>query len=380
MTEQDIVDHALADRDIAQEDLAQENLAGQPVPTAEDSSRRTTRALGRLDFGTVLDGAARLRPDRPYLSDRADGPALCFADVDAAVTTLATQMMGWELGPRRRALLVCATGMETSLLVFAALRAGLDLALAPAYLEAEEVRGFAEATRSAALIFDEAALDLRGADAALRIAAALPDIRLIAAMSPLDGVVRLDPSADVERVNFPATAGRIRLRGADGSAIVHEQGELLDAALSMAAQVRIGAHQPILSTMLLCAFAGLVAGPLAALLAGTRCVLHGPFDEARFRDDLTGLAPCHLVVPQALMPALAGESLADGRHCASLILTRVQDEEPASLELLDDTRVPIFDLATGGPLGYGFSARERESTGHGRHAPTMQDDDLQDQA
>ncbi|MDB5594735.1 MAG: AMP-dependent synthetase [Hyphomicrobiales bacterium] len=317
-------------------------------------------ALGHLDLNAVLDGAARLRPGRPALSDGSDAPPLRFADFDRKVLGLASQLAQLKLAPQSRLLLLGGASISSILLIFAALRAGLDIALAPAFLDPAELRRFAQDVEAVGLAVDPAFLAVRSEDYVLEMAAGLPGVRVICAMSPMDSAVLLDPDIPMGSENVPdnKTEALVILHDPQGPPAYYNQRRLLAAALDVATQARIGTQQPILSTLSPMSFAGFVAGPLAALLAGTQLVLHAPFERAAFAAALGKLEPCHLLAPAALLPALARERVTASRHCASLVLSGTGEAPPQPGAV--EESLPAFNFSWSGSAGYSFTRRGAE--------------------
>jgi acyl-CoA synthetase (AMP-forming)/AMP-acid ligase II len=318
-------------------------------------------ALGHLDLNAVLDGAARLRPGRSAVSEGSKATPLSFADFDRKVLGLAWQISLLKLGQQSRLLLLGGASVSSILLIFAALRAGLDVALAPAILDADELRRFAQDVEAVALAVDPAFLAVQSEEDVRELAARLPSMRVICATAKMDGAVWLDTDTVVPQETLPENKadGLVILHDPQGPPAYFNQRRLLAAALDVATQARIGTQQPILSTLSPISFAGLVAGPLAALLAGTQLVLHAPFERAALVADLGKLAPCHLLAPAALLPALARERVAAPRHCASLILAGAgkAETEPGAM----DESLPVFGLSWSGGAGYSFARHGAEA-------------------
>lgn len=318
-------------------------------------------ALGQLDLNAVLDGAARLRPGRPALSEASGATPLSFADFDRKVLGLSSQFTQLNLAPQSRLLVLGGASVSSILLIFAALRASLDVALAPAFLDADDLRKFAEDVEAVALAVDPAFLAVRSHEDVLELAAGLPSVRVICATAQMDGAVSLDPDTVLPQERLPENKadGLIILHDPKGPPAYYNQRRLLAAALDVATQARIGTQQPILSTLSPMNFAGLVAGPLAALLAGTHLVLHAPFERAPFAADLRKLAPCHLLAPAALLPALARERVTAPMNCASLILSSAGEaaKQPGAV----DDSLPVFDLSWSGSAGYSFARHGAEA-------------------
>jgi hypothetical protein len=94
---------------------------------------------------------------------------------------------------------------------------------------------------------------------------------------------------------------------------------LIAAGLDFASRARIGRETPILCTLPPTSFAGLVAGPFAALLSGAALHLHGPFDARDFLKLRDRLARPHLVVPAAVAANLLQADAMAGLASAVLV-------------------------------------------------------------
>ncbi|MDB5650633.1 MAG: hypothetical protein JWL62_2153 [Hyphomicrobiales bacterium] len=319
------------------------------------SIAREIGALDHLDFGTVLDGAARLRPERLALSG-ADIARLSFGAFDSRVTQLATQFSALQLPSQSRLVLCGGTSVTSVLVIYAGLRAGLDVALAPAHLDATALAIFARDVEAVAIAADMACPGARAEDEMLEIAASLPALRVICATGPMDGAVLLDAEAEGTVAFQPVRAadGLVIMHDPEGPPAYYNQRRLLAAALDLVTQASISLQQPVLSTLSPMGFAGLVAGPLAMLLTGAPLVLHAPFELREFTDELARLAPCHVVAPAALGPALLRERVVTAAHCASLILAKSGED----VMLPEEDRPLVLDLSWSGASGYVLQPRE----------------------
>jgi hypothetical protein len=106
----------------------------------------------------------------------------------------------------------------------------------------------------------------------------------------------------------------------------------------------------IVSTIAPASFAGLVAGPFAALLSGAPLHLHGPFHSAEFLAELDAAAPVHLVAPRAMAADLDVAGLLTPRTLASLmLLDRSGETDPPPAPVLrPDLSIPVIDLCAFG--------------------------------
>lgn len=270
-----------------------------------------------LGFSALLDGAARLRPDRPALSDQRD--SLTFAEFDARVSALAAQLSALEVGLPARALLLGGASASAVVLAFAALRAGFDLALVPAHLEPEDLARHTAELAPSILLVDPFFLSAQGEEAVLALAGAQQSVRVICSLHPIDGAVMLDMDL-AEASGTSACNGSVFLRSVDGTLHAWAQADLLQAGVDIATQGKIKANEPILSTLSPMSFAGLVAGPIAALLAGAQCALHAPFESTRLAAEFDMLAPCHIVAPARIASLLVEARVIAPEACVSLIV------------------------------------------------------------
>ena len=160
----------------------------------------------------------------------------------------------------------------------------------------------------------------------------LPSIRLLATLGPgeVDGAVDLSAASvlryaathrddGLERGKpAPAPPQIITLDRRRLKPVAHAQTTLMAAGLDFVARAEIGRATPILSTLPPTSFAGLVAGPFAALLSGATLHLHGPFAADDFLKTRDRAGHAHLVVPAAIAPDLVGAAILEG--LASMVL------------------------------------------------------------
>jgi len=324
--------------------------------TAGTQEGRDPFASFSLD--TLVSGAARLRPDTIALVDsRAELTYRAFAARAAALARLLAEH-GLKHGER----VLLAGGAEASLVVaaVAALRAGLEPVFAPLDLEAGQLAAYAKVTDAAALLATTRYGPYCPTDVHFAAIASAASIRLVATLGPgeLDGGVDLGPEAIAQfsRDNpdegldrgkqLQASPGRIiTLERCDGSLkpIFHRQATLIVAALDFVARARLDRDTPVISTLPPMSFAGLVAGPVAALLAGAALHLHGPFDTTRFLDMLDRVRPAQLVAPHAAAENFVDPAIA--RQLASLILvSRLKMTDPAPILPACACPCPLLDL------------------------------------
>lgn len=164
----------------------------------------------------------------------------------------------------------------------------------------------------------------------------------------LPGVLALDEPRENYSIYESRSAGaRLRLAPTRGGPAAHfGEGELIDAAEAIARAARIAPGDAVLTTLSCASAAGLAAGPLAAMIAGARLNFLAPFDTRAFLAALDAAAPVHLVVPEAVAPALESAGLLNHGRIASLILSCASEPEaPAFEEALGDA--PVLYVSAG---------------------------------
>jgi acyl-CoA synthetase (AMP-forming)/AMP-acid ligase II len=284
-------------------------------------------------LAALISATARLRPDSLALQDRAQ--SLPYGGLAAQVAAIARLLSDCGLKPGERILLT--GGAEISLVValIAALRGGYEPALAPLDLEPAELAAYARALDVAALVGPSHYGELYPAETCLMTAASVATIRLVASCGPeaFDGAVDLSPAAclryatehpdtGLEEAGFtPALPPRVITldRRSGLKPVFHRQLTLFAAGLDFAAHTRIGRETPILCTLPPTSFAGLVAGPIAALLSGAALHLHGPFDARDFLKTRQRLVHPHLVVPVGIATELLQADCMAGLASAILV-------------------------------------------------------------
>lgn len=286
---------------------------------------RTRDPLAGFDLDSLLSGGARVRPQRIALSDGAlDAPsALTFADLDAFVsrTAAAWQAMGVQEG--ERVLIVTGARVAPLIAMLGALRAGLDAAVLPDGCDSNALAHAAQAIGAVALCAEPEP----GAHAFAKLLEAgfnTETVRVLAGLgAEADGIAPLDKIVQgcAPFNSAPGLRkGEIITFDDEGLPCVHSQRTLAAAALDFITRAAILARSPSLSTLAPARFAGLVAGPLAALVSGAPLVLHGPFNAAALVNLVDALGPSHLIAPGALLEPLSRSGLLDGPHLASVTL------------------------------------------------------------
>lgn len=334
-----------------------------------------TRAGALLEaFGldALLAGAARLRAARTALSWSGEGVtpgALSYSEWDRAACVVAGALVACGLEPGERVLIAGAADPATLELLFGAVRAGLDVALAPVGDRPDWIAERARSVAAVALLAPGVVGPARPAADLAAAAARCDTLRLAATWgateSPQDGVLALH---EVE----PASFGRRDARGAiftfadDPSRPQrHRQDRLAAAAFDLMHRARLGAARPIVTTLSPTRHAGLVAGPLAALAAGASLHLHAPFALEPLDAALRAADPAFLIAPAAV-----GEEIAARLGPARLAGLGLLSEAPGALAATALAPVPpMVDLLRWGETA--LAASPRDAQGEPDPAPTQ---------
>ena len=290
---------------------------------AFEEARAASDPLACFDLDTLIEGAARLRPEQAALADASE--TLTFGETDRRVGALAAAFQHLGLQPGETILLAAAAPATSFVALAGALRAGLRVALAPAWTEASQASRMALLSGAAALVIAPCGDFLASGDDWLAAAASAPSTRLVCSLGgEIDGAVRLQSQ------RIPAPDGRDSLVGrppppivtfeAGAVPIIHSQRTLVAAALDVVSRARIGMRLPLISTISPTSFAGLVAGPIASLIAGASLSWRIPFETRSFLSALDDSAPAHLIAPAALAPMLEQAALTSAASLSSLLL------------------------------------------------------------
>jgi hypothetical protein len=335
---------------------------------SEDDDAALARAhpLTLFGFDALVSGAARPRPGARAFHDDHDGvfDEVSYADLYQRVGAALARLRAYEFARGERALICCPPGAQSFVALTAALAAGLDPVLAP--LPTPHAR---DAVANAAKALNVSALfapaQFCGLDfgAPLReIAADAPSIRFIGTLhGALDGA--LDGAEDFSPAALAAQRARLRVDddwGADerrrigaldetGQVEFASQGALLGAALDLVRATRAAGGAPFLSLCAPSSLSALVAGPLAALLAG--CPLHflAPFKAARFVETLGALGPARLVAPSSVLADLGRAGLLTNGALAA-VAALCSGAEAARIDFAP--ACPIIELrVAGGAVG-----------------------------
>lgn len=328
---------------------------------SEDAALARAHPLTLFGFDALVAGAARPRPGAVAFSDRHEGAPreVSYADLYQRVGACLERLRAFDFARGEKILICCPPGAQAFVALTAALAAGLDPVLAPLPLPLSRAAA-AKAARTlnvAALFAPAHFCGLDFEEPLLAIAAETPSIRLIGSLDgALDGAADFSPAAlgaeRAPRVRLAddwASDERAQIGALDelGGVDFVSQGALLGAALDLVRATRAAGDAPILSLCAPSSLGALVAGPLAALLAGAPLHFFAPFKAARFLETLDELGPTRLVAPAAVLADLGRAGLLTNGALVSVAVLCNGATAPAP-QIAIDAVCPIVELRVTG--------------------------------
>lgn len=336
-----------------------ETSQAKPNGAATDGAMALARThpLTTFGFDALVAGAARLRPSRVAVCDislRGEGD-IAHGALDRRIGAFRRHLqdLRFPLGSR---VILCATPNADGIVALTGvIAAGLEPVLAPLHLSQ---RALAEGARAASAVALIAPASFGGFDleeTLLGVAAATPSIRLLGTLgqTTIDGAVdftaaSLDATtpemATTERASEKVSIGAL---DSDGALAFLEQGAFLGYGLDLVAKARISANMPIISLVSPGTIAGLVAGPLAALLSGAPLHFLAPFHASAFLAHLDEIGPARLVAPKAILPDLDRADLfASGALVSCIAISQRGAEHVDTTRCI--TMCPIVDIVSDG--------------------------------
>ncbi len=325
------------------------------TPELAEDRVRPHDPFAHFGLDTLLSGAARLRPETLALADRDE--TLTYAAFASRATALGHLFAEHGLKRGERIILLGGAGIAIVVALIAAIRAGLEPALAPIDLSSEELSTYARSIEASAIVGSTSYGAFQTGETLLLAAAEALSVRLVATLGPdqMDGAVDLSPGVikqhstsafytGLERGKPSATASARIFTFVRQSLtpIVHRQSTLIAAAFDFVNRAKVGRETAILSTVPPVRFAPLVAGPVSTLLSGAALHLHGPFDAEILLTELDRVGHAHLIAPAA-----CGRDFAQAGFSGLASLTLISRLSASGVIQLPDTltaRSPLIDL------------------------------------
>ena len=317
------------------------------------------QALSGFDLETLTLGAARLRPDHLALHDLLpeSEQTFTFADLNLHVDSLAWQwsMLGLPTGAR---ILISMRSSSLSIMgMLGALRAGLDVVLAPIHINAGALAALARKSGALALASEPMHDRLNLTETLFAAAALASDVKLVCSLGAelIDDAVCLDPWLAREEAGGPLPSfwmkrPQILTQDRTGEIHAHEQAHLIAAALDLARCGKIASGQSLLSCLIPSSFAGVVAGPIVSLLTGAPLMLMPSFSTDVFALAFDMGERFHLIAPAASTSMMMEAGILDRSRLLSFmpvtsLFDSDKDERLAAPQLSPNERWPsIVDL------------------------------------
>ncbi len=283
--------------------------------------------LAAFGLDMLARGAARLRGDRPAIAEAGPGSradALTYRELDELIAAFAMRAAECGLRPGDRAIIVGAQRIGVVAAIFGALAAGVEPVVAPAHAGPGALAFLAQATGTTALFAPVAfgPLDLEAV--MLEAAADAPEIRFIGSLGPgeADGAIDFSPfglaevaaatAAPARRADPPRIGLVVQPDQKAPRATFITQGALVAQGLEVVSALNLRPDRALVSTLSAASLAGLVCGPVAALLSGAPLALFGPFEATGLAALLERNRPATLVAPAALAEDFSAAGLYTG--------------------------------------------------------------------
>lgn len=337
-----------------------ETTGAKPNGAATDGAMALARThpLTMFGFDALVAGAARLRPGRVAVRDlslRGEGDVTHGA-LDRRIGAFRRHLQDLRFPPGSRVILCATPNGDGIVALTGVIAAGLEPVLAPLHLSQRALTEGARAASAIALIAPASFAGFDLEETLLGVAAGTPSIRLLGTLGQktIDGAVDFttasldattsETGAATERANEKVSIGALN---SDGALAFLEQGAFLGYGLDLVAKARISANAPIISLVSPGTIAGLVAGPLAALLSGAPLHFLAPFHASAFLAHLDEIGPARLVAPKAILPDLDRADLfASGALVSCIAISQRGAEHVDTTRYV--TMCPIVDIVSDG--------------------------------
>lgn len=300
-------------------------LHGPEVLALQDPWRTlTVPALVRL--------AASDRPSAPAIVEAADTArwyhraplTLDNAAFQAAIERHAVQLRALGLAAGDRVLVQLPNVADLAVALLGAMTAGLVPCPVPLSLGEAELANVARTAGIRAIVTASRCGTIPAARRAIGVAAALFSVRFVCGFGEdlPDGVAALDAWDDTgvapeafSPQDRPAAIALITFERREGGfmAVARTHAQLLSDALAVVASARLGPDGTLLTTLPPVSALGVAASLVAPLLAGSRILLHGPFNSGLLIGDLRAAPGARLLIPASIADHLP-DMLLPGRE------------------------------------------------------------------
>ena len=315
----------------------------------------------------LLRAAGAARPDAIFArigGAANDAPAALRAGaLDALADHYAARLAEADLPQGTRLLLLSAPEPRTLSAIVGALRAGLDVALAPPALDAVSIAAVAEACGAGALAGPTDFAELRTGERMFEAAALLDTIRLVALHGAGEaGALALDAAREDDAPSAAPTHEpqllAVDMLDAAPKCLAISQGRGQEVAREFVARAGLLEGEAIVSTISLASEAGLVGGAFAPLIGGAHVIWQAPFAARRFLETLEISARAHLFAPAGVAVDLGAAGILTADRLSSLTLVAADAvPTPTFAHGVDPARV--FVLRGGADVGLRLEALEK---------------------
>jgi mycobactin salicyl-AMP ligase len=350
-------------------EMKREEERAEPPLTAEGLLRR--RALQRPDGAALFDP-----PNRAQLGLR-HARNYTYREADAAVDALAAFFIEIGLEPGDRIAVQLPNLALQPLVLLAAWRAGLTVAVLPMLWRGYEVGRVCEAIEPKALIGVSSFAGARQCEELCRVAAPHLSVRFVLGFGQdlPDGVASLDeailgyeasrraieapPRKGPALINFTARAGMPLVP------IFRSEDELLALGAMTVLALALDSRDVILNPYPLTGPVGLSLGLASWLISGAVLAQHQPFDYAAFVQQMLSTGATVTALPSPILAELAKDGVLHDPKCGLRRLCAVWSTYEHTLPLSLGTGALLFDFYPLGDLASVVLRRETRT----RHSP-----------
>ena len=330
-------------------------MSDEPRPALPDERDSAAPTLSQL-----LRAGGVARPNAIFARIGARGGEPVAAQRVAAVDALAdhycARFRDAGVSEGARILILGAPEPRALAAIVGALRAGLNVVLAPPGLDAGAIADAALRCKVTALAGPTVLGNLRSGERLFEAAAKVDEISLVALYGEgAAGALALDAPLEEEALPLasPAEPELLTIDVLDAAAVCAplSQSQAADVARAFLARAGLRPGQAIASMISLGSAAGLVGGAFAPLIGGAHIVWQAPFAALRFVEALDASAPAHLFAPASAVEALGAAGLLTPQRLASLTLVAAHEAKiPAFPHELDSARVCVLRIGAGADL------------------------------
>jgi acyl-CoA synthetase (AMP-forming)/AMP-acid ligase II len=282
--------------------------------------------------------------------------ALRVAAIDALADHYCARFRDADVSEGARILIRGAPEPRALAAIVGALRAGLNVMLAPAALEAASIADPTRRCDAAALAGPSEFASLQLGERLFEAAAMAEKISLVALYGEgAAGALALD--APLEEAGAADTLfvepELLTIDVLDTASVCAplSQSQAADVARAFLARAGLRPGQAIASMISLGSPAGLVGGAFAPLIGGAHVVWQAPFAALRFVEALDASAPAHLLAPVGAVEALGAAGLLTPQRLASLTLVAAEGTKIRAFPHdLDLQRVCVLRIGAGANL------------------------------